>query len=433
MRNFSIQRRTLIAASTVLLIFLGTTAAILDRAFRESAEQTVSQRLEAYFYGLLAVAELTPDNMLEVPEFLADERFNRPNSGLYAYITRNPDQIIWRSHSLLGKDTPQLTTQRQGQSRFITVGHDSNLFSYSYGVAWELDNQQTINFTFYVLSSAEQYHAQINEFRYNLWLWFTIATLVLLIAQLLLLRWSLAPLRHVADDLEAVESGVQQTLSGNHPRELRKLTDRINQLLASQQRQLQRYRNALDDLAHSLKTPLAVIRGTNEPHVIQQQTDRMTQLVNYQLQRAATAGIQTLGTQTPLQQTARRLIDTFSKVYADKQLAFKLNIEDERYLAVEQNDLMEILGNLIDNACKWAKTTVHITSPKPDTLIIEDDGPGIENHQIDRLLQRGQRADCSVEGQGIGLAVVSEIVNACDIHIAITRRAQGGTRVTLRF
>lgn len=447
----SLGARLALASGLVLIAFLGLAGYALDRAFRESAETAVRERLQAHIYGLLASADITRSGKLSLPESLPEERFQRPGSGLYADVVDAKGVIIWQSPSQLGQFIPRPPQLQPGEWSFTRLPTDEGeeLFVLGFGSAWEL-GKKSLEFTFNVIEEPDAYAAQVASFRHSLWIWFGALAVGLLVAQALVLGWGLSPLRRVERDLSAVEAGTRETLGGDYPRELRGLTENLNALLKTERGRLARYRDALADLAHSLKTPLAVLRGARAQaddaqslqQLVQEQTERMAQIVDYQLQRAATSGRTTLMTPVALAPLLQRILDSLAKVYADRALKLSLEADPALQFRADASDLMELCGNLLDNACKWARTQVNASVQLRDAdngqtleICIEDDGPGIAPDQRAAVLGRGVRADSSVPGQGIGLAVARDIAGAYGGDIGIdASEVLGGARicVTLR-
>lgn len=442
----SLHSRVILAALLVLSLFLGLTGWTLDRAFRESAEVAVRERLQAQVYGLLAAADLDADDRLTLPDSLPEERFQRPGSGLYAQVVRNGGEPEWRSPSQLAQSVPAPPSLAPGQWRFARVRADdgTSLFQLAFGIAWEVP-QGTLAFTVSVSEDLEAYTAQVARFRGSLWTWFTALAVGLLVTLGLVLRWGLRPLQRVAHDLAAVERGERSELTGRYPRELRGLTASLNALLMTERGRLQRYRDGLADLAHSLKTPIAILRGGVDGQaddgelreLIGEQTRRMGQIVDYQLQRAATAGRATLMTPLAVKPLLQRLQHSLQKVHGPRGLTLELRADDHIAFRADESDLMEVCGNLIDNACKWARSRVLIQMElqsgdgRPCLAIeVEDDGPGIPEAQRAAVLERGTRIDSAVPGQGIGLAVVRDIAAAYGGTVEIdASEALGGARV----
>ena len=424
----SLHLRLGLAASLVLAAFLGLAGWALERAFRDAAETGVRERLQAHIYGLLAAADIDRRGAITLPENLPEERFQRPGSGLYAQVARGDGDIEWQSPSQLGQMLPRPPLLPPGVWSFtrMQTRDARNLFVLGLGTTWELDDT-SLEFTFSVSEDPVAYEAQVADFRRDLWSWFAALAVGLLIALALVLRWGLSPLRRVARDLAAVEVGAQAALTGRYPRELRGLTENLNALVKTERGRLARYRDALADLAHSLKTPLAVLRGATAQKIggaaleqlVQEQTERMGQIVDYQLQRAATSGRTALMTPVAIAALLQRILNSLDKVYAERRLELTLDVDAQLQFRADEADLMELSGNLLDNACKWAQRRVSVGAhqqdrPEGQALIItvEDDGPGIAPELRAAVLGRGVRVDTSVPGQGIGLAVARDIVAA---------------------
>ncbi|MCW8971936.1 MAG: ATP-binding protein, partial [Gammaproteobacteria bacterium] len=246
-------------------------------------------------------------------------------------------------------------------------------------------------------------------------------------------------LRTVAGEVRAIESGEQESLQRDYPSEIRRLTDNINTLLHHERAQQSRYKNALADLAHSMKTPLAVLRGLNESErspLIDEQVARMDDIVQYQLQRAATAGRSALAVPVAVTPLVERLLATLEKVHRDKAIKVESQLDADAHFRGDEGDLMELFGNLLDNAWKWATGGIWLKVENGEqTLLItvEDDGPGIAAEQAQPVLARGVRLDEAAPGHGIGLPMVLDIIEAYEGQLAIERSAHGGAclRITL--
>src|SRR5690606_11278312 len=292
---------------------------------------------------------------------------------------------------------------------------------------------------------------QIGVFRRALWSYLVAGALLLLGLQVFVLRWSLRPLRRVVRDLVRVETGVHDRLTGTYPRELAVLTDSINAFVEGEREHLGRYRNTLADLAHSLKTPLAVLRSRldsgggsgsgDDPALrgeVRQQVARMDEIVAYQLSRAATSGHQLFATPLPLGERAEGIVRSLEKVYAEKNVLCEFDTDTLSRFYGEEGDLMELLGNLLENAFKWCRHRVLFSARSMTTaphrragllLVVEDDGPGIASDLVERVLQRGVRGDERVQGHGIGLAIVQDIVRAYRGELLVERSGElGGAR-----
>ncbi|CDH43883.1 MAG: two-component sensor histidine kinase [Candidatus Competibacteraceae bacterium] len=450
----SLSGRLRIAASVVLVAFLGLTGLSLDRAFRDSALAAVQDRLQAQLYLLLGAANLDAFNRLTLPQALPEARFSTPDSGLYADVMDSPGNLVWYSPSLLGRALPFFPAVRSpGDTQFAPLESSDGtpLLVLAFTVSWEIDRSHYQIYTFRVAENRQNFDDQVWSFRRGLWGWLLASTAVLLAAQGLILRWSLKPLRRVAAEIKAIETGQRSTLSSGYPAELQPLTMNLNALLGQSHAHLERYRNALGDLAHSLKTPLAVLRGTLETgaepaelrQTLAEQVERMNRTVDYQLQRAAASGRIALSAPLPVAPVARKILDSLAKVYAERALQFNSEIAAATVFYGDEGDLLEILGNLADNACKWCQRQIVVRAYPADhggrmelVVEVEDDGPGIAPEQAPLLLNRGQRADPSVAGHGIGLAVVRDLVEEVYYgRLEIGHGTLGGARVRaqLRF
>jgi len=261
----SLQGRIVFVATLSLLAFLLVTGFSLDRAFRQSAVEAVRDRLEGQLFGLLASAEEDADGRLMFPDDLGEPRFSQPGSGLIGYVADEDGEKIWSSKSLHGSDMAVIPWFVQGERRFYqsysNLADDPYPFLYGYGVSWEDGEDSTMDYTFLVAESSVRFDQQLSVFRGNLIKWLSIGALALIVVQLIVLRWALAPIRKVADDVRLIEQGELESLDNRYPSELLGLTSNINEFIANEKRQLTRYRNTLGDLAHSLKTPLAVVSG----------------------------------------------------------------------------------------------------------------------------------------------------------------------------
>jgi len=450
----SLNGRLLIAASVVLVAFLSLTGFTLDRAFRDSASSAVRDRLQAQLYMLLGAADLDAFNRLSLPQSLPEARFSTPDSGLYADVMDNQGNLVWRSPSLLGLALPFFPAVRNpGDTQFAPLesSNDTPLFVLAFTVSWETAPNQYRLYTFRVAETQWNFRDQLWSFRRSLWGWLLASTGVLLAVQGAILRWSLKPLRQVAAEVTDIEAGRRTELSGSYPEELQPLTVNLNALLRHAHAHLDRYRNALGDLAHSLKTPLAVLRGALENsapdeelrHTLSEQVERMNRTVDYQLQRAAASGRIALSAPLPVAPVARKILDSLAKVYASRAPQLQCEVAASTVFYGDEGDLMEILGNLADNACKWCHRQVVVRAhpaahgDRMELVVeVEDDGPGIPAEQAPLLLGRGQRADPTVAGHGIGLAVVRDLVEEIYYgRLDIGRGALGGAlvRARLRF
>lgn len=448
----SLHGRLLLAASLVLAGFLGLTGIALDRAYAESAEAAMWERLRGQVYGLLAAADVGADGQLKLPAELPDPRFSNPESGLYARVESHDGAYRWTSPSSLGRSLDYLeptATAEWKQSR-VDTGNGLPLLAVNFGVVWEDEEGGQRAYTFAVAESTHGLATQVGTFRHSLLLWLGGMALGLLLIQGFILRWGLRPLRSVARDLKRIEAGEQPFLSGAYPRELRGLTGNLNSLLHSAHIRQERYRNTLGELAHSMKTPMAIIQGALDTPgsrqelaaVVAEQSARVNRVVEYHLQRAATEGRSSLLKPLAVAPLVDQVTGALLKVYVDKGLRCRRVGDAEVQFAGDEGDLMEVIGNLLDNACKWARAEVVVRIAadqrpgwsRPGLCVeVEDDGPGIPGEQADAVRRRGVRADQRTTGHGIGLAMTDEILRLYGGSLAIGRGTSGGALVVARF
>jgi len=452
--NYSIQTRLVISFSILLFVFLGLTGVVLDRAFRNSIEAGASERLQVQIYLLLAAAEFSDDEFYFL-EDLREPRFNQLNSGLYGFISRPSLGELWRSDSAEVFSLADSQVLRQsvlvGENQFSkTMGENSEeYFVLSYGVLWE-NGISEYNFT--VMENAAGYYSEILNFRTNLWSWLGGVAFLLLLIQFFLMRWGLSPLHRMARDLKQIETGEKNQLAGNYPQELQGVTKNLNVLIGTERKQQERYRTTMGDLAHSLKTPLAVIAGimqtlsvTKEESieqlgVVEEQLGRMNQIVSYQLQRAVQSNQRSaLAKQVPVKPVVEKVLNALAKVYKDKSVSVATQLDSKALFHGDERDLLEVLGNVLDNAFKYGRGEVRISIDSESAefqgleIVIEDNGYGISEQKHEFVLQRGARADTLVQGQGIGLAVVTDIVSSYDGTIVVGFSELRGAKITMLF
>jgi two-component system sensor histidine kinase PhoQ len=269
----------------------------------------------------------------------------------------------------------------------------------------------------------------------------------MLLAFSMLLRGLLKPLRQIETEITEIEEGDRASLSGAFPTELKGVARNLNLLIDSERARSDRYRYTLDNLAHSLKTPLAAMRSLLNDRQdkdfgrrYNEQIDRMDEIVRYQLRKPAASADRLVLAPVPVEKEVARLIDGLGKVYRDKQPEFEVRIQEGMQFRGDTGDFLELAGNLLDNACKWCKHKVRI-AVVPSTggsavasgmiLSVGDDGPGIPQEAADALLQRGMRLDESTPGHGIGLAVVKDIARSYGGQLSIQPSDLGGAEITV--
>jgi two-component system sensor histidine kinase PhoQ len=442
----SLGTRLLLIASLLMAAFFGVTGFVIEKAYQESAEATLRERLQVYAYTLIAATEELAEGGVQIAYPVSELRFFLAGSGLYGRIARNDGMYAWTSPSMDGLeiDFPRglgLLAQRFGT---LSLPQGGELGTFSVGIAWEASAPYQRVYTVSVAEDLTAFHTQLGGFRRTLWSWLGVLALILLAVQWGVLRWGLTPLRRVAADLLAIERGDKASLDGRYPDELRGLTANLNTLVHNERSQRERYRHALGDLAHSLKTPLAIMRGGAEGGespdafraTVETQVGRMSQLVDYQLRRAATGGRTLFGAPLDPRVVAGKVRDALDKVYADKRVRCTVSGESAARFRGDEDDLLEILGNLPDNGYKWCAQRVAVDFRRLSAadgtarleIRVEDDGPGVDPAHAAHLFQRGARAGENKDGHGIGLAMVRDIVAVYGGTAAIERSTLGGAK-----
>ncbi|WP_333874066.1 ATP-binding protein [Methylobacter sp.] len=418
----SLSFRLLVSAGLVLAAFFALASVVLEQGFRESAEQALKEKLQVYVYSLLSAAELKNSGDLSMPANLPEPQFATPGSGLYGFIHLAKKNLVWRSPSAIGLNIEPPPELSAGNSAFLLAEHDR--YALHYAVIWKNVAGVEREYIFTVTEDAQFVSNQVERFRKTLRVWLLALGLVLIAIQLTLLRWSIKPLRIIVKDLEAIEKGRKTHLDGDYATELEGLAGNLNAFINSERAHLERYRNALADLAHSLKTPLSILRGCVESfsvnkETVKEQIFRMNEIVEYQLQRAAAKGEHKTSGAVDLSVIIKKISASLNKVYIDKNMIFDMTIAEQSLVYYDEGDLYEIAGNLMDNACKWCRHTVKISVSLNQRkgrknfavlLEIEDDGPGIPAGKLAEILKRGVRADENIHGHGIGMAVVHGLV-----------------------
>ena len=290
-RPISLRLRLVVLAVLLLTVSLGLVGFALDAAFHRSSEAGLQARMESLVYLVLAATEVSDDGSMTVDDDPGDPRLSQPGSGIYATVHGDRDQ--WASPSSLGVNQPELVQIQAGESSFLTPLSEPGFYSFQYGVSWELSGGQNLPLTVTILVDPRELEPEMQAFRVGLGKSLGATGVILVLAQLVLLTLGLRPLRRITQDISGIESGMIERLEDNYPRELEPLKRNLNYLLDTEKANQTRYRNALDSLAHSLKTPLSVIRSSlpadSSPKtvVMENAVSDMQRLIATRLQRAA--------------------------------------------------------------------------------------------------------------------------------------------------
>ena len=442
LRLTSIRARLVGAGALVLVAFMAIAGWALQRAHADGVRSAHYARLQGTVYLLLAGAEIDAGGQLQMPRGFAEPRLSLPGSGPYASVLHLPSGQAWQSASAVGMTLPFVRDAPVGEWRYGMQQSGSAAFlSTSYGVSWA-GPSGSVPLVLSVLEARSSFDRETAAFSRTLWTWLGTAGAFLLLAQTLLLQWGLSPLRRVSREIERIERGEQSAVEGAYPDELAGLTGNLNTVIRQERVRQTRYKEALSFLAHSLKTPLAVLRNAlgqdraaDLQHTVEQQVARMDHIVQHQLGRAAASGAARFAPWLALAPVATRMRDSLVKVYAGKAPQIDVDCPQELRWRIDEGDAFELLGNLMDNAAKWCKSRVAVRVWQEGSVLrlrVDDDGPGFSN--TESVLQLHVRGDEQIPGHGVGLAVVSDLVTSHDGQLLLSHSDGGGGRVdvTLR-
>lgn len=434
--------RLLLASVVILTASFGVIAYIISDLIRDNVYAAKSEQLRVQNFVLLTSAQIG-DNTVVLPAEQREPLLDEYQSGLYGFVSNVQGDILWQSYSAQSISIPKTLLQAEpgdpGDFEFLTT---DDYFIYRYLVRWELQTDKPQWLVFTIMEDNRATNTAIQAFQQRLYRWLAAIAVGLLILLLLTLRWGTTPLRQLAKNLKAIETGKAERIEGNYPIELQSVATNLNQLIDSERLQRERYYTTMADLAHSLKTPLSVIQGELNSQsssinpLLNDQIQRMDEIIKHQLQRAVIASHHKLAESIPVERCVERIIKALLKVYADKHIEVEQNITENLLFKGDERDLMEILGNLLDNAFKACHNSIKYEAYQTaDALImaIHDDGQGIPEAARSRLIERGQRADTRHSGQGIGLDVATDIIDSYQGKLTIETSPLGGAAFIIRF
>src|ERR671920_400799 len=417
--------------------------------YRDNTERAFDQRLLVYANTLASnlVAPGDPDRDLGP---IGDPRFELPLSGWYWQVAR-PNAVpgeIRSSKSLFGGQLPSLATADDERFGQIRRGYDKAPDDRSLRlIERDIDLGEDGRYIIRVAGPADEIDAGVRDFIVALTVTFALLGLALGFTTLLQIRFGLRPLANLRSALGTIRRGEAERIAGEYPHDVAPLAGELNLLLDTNREILERARTQVGNLAHALKTPLSIVvnEAENAPEEvaarIREQAAIMRDQVNYYLDRARAAALAgTLGTLTDVEPVIAGLTRTFAKIYRDKTLALDLSIPPDVRFRGEKQDLEEMVGNLIDNACKWASSRVAVTVEiaREDgrsrlVLMIDDDGPGLPEHARAEMIKRGRRLDETKPGSGLGLSIVSDLAALYRGALQLNASPMGGLRAILEL
>jgi two-component system sensor histidine kinase PhoQ len=436
----SIAVRLLLAAAVVLALFIGLSTLVIIHTVDQRAEQARFERMQGQIYGLLGVTRVAAGGTIDIlPAELPNALLRQPMSGTYAEIRDTRITQVWRSPSLT-TELPASSDGEIGQWIFSTENDArmGTLFMLRFAVEWLLPEGDVQVYQFVVADNRHEFDQQRRQFNRNLWLAMLGMGLLLLTSIAIALAWGLGPLRRMSRQLNEIEDGQREQLPSDLPLELHPVASRLNALIASERGRREKYRHTLDDLAHSLKTPLSVLRNLKayegNDRELQRQADRMQQIVDYHIKRADAGTRRLLTPPIELNAPLEKITRSLGKVFHRQHVQFINRIGEQQTVCIEEGDLMEIFGNLLENACKYGASRIELGAHDADGkahITIEDDGPGFPAHLLEHLTSRGVRADTQREGQGLGLAICRELIESYGGALRLENRDGAGARITI--
>jgi len=413
---------------------------LVSHASRYLAEGYIVTRLEHDTESLLASVQVDATGKINLDPTRLNPVYARPFSGHYYKILQGTDSL--RSRSLWDQDLAIQPLPTGNQQRLHIHGpqHQPLLMLVS-----AFDKAGRV-ITIAVADDLSPIEEKLEHLQHYFVLAAVILLLVLIGIQGVILHAGLRPLDKTRQELQALAQGKLLQLDQHVPREIAPLVAEINHLLDVLDKRLSRSRNSLGDLAHALKKPLTVLTQLMHEDSLRQQPelqrsiitqlDTMQRHVTRILQRARLAGEGPVGSLFNASEEIPALIKTLQHMYYDKAIEFETHIPAQMTLAADREDMLEMIGNLLDNACKWARHKVRISiSREPTTQIdIEDDGPGVDPDKLEAITRRGLRLDETTEGHGLGLSIVNEIVTSLAGELELLQSQDlGGLHARIRL
>jgi signal transduction histidine kinase len=453
MRPNSLSFRLIVTSAVVAVVLLVAAALLLAQLFQSALERNFDARLRAVLDGLPATMELTAEGAPQVSGQISDTRFTLPWSGWYWQVTPPPGKNISSiaSESLLDErlnpqESDLLVRDKEGIARFyVRDSKDQQLRAVEQKLKLFGSEDQ---FSFVVAGNFDELKDEINAFRRALYGVLALLGIGLVLAILLQVRVALRPLQRMSEALAQIRRGKSEKLEGSFPDEIQPVADEMNLLIQSNSEIVDRARTQVGNLAHALKTPLSVL--TNEAGSeksalavkVMEQTRVMRDQVSLYLDRARRAArAQTVVSVTDVEPVLQALARTIMRINKDRGIEIAVKVHKSLKFRGEMQDLEEMAGNLIDNASKWAKTRVDVTSQPVAAegtrtffvINVEDDGPGLPEDTWQEALKRGRRLDETKPGSGLGLSIVTETASMYGGKVELGKARIGGLKAMLRL
>jgi signal transduction histidine kinase len=453
MRANSLALRLFVSATAWAVVILFITGIVLSSLYRQAVERAFDRRLGVYLRTLVADVASPDEASDKFPQSLGEPLFELPLSGWYWQVTRlDPGKSEVRaSRSLWDGGLPHL------QDYGIVAGPNGSREGYVPGpedqrlrlVERNIDLGDEGHFLVAVAGDAAEITEETRSFDQALAVTFLILAVVLLLTTMFQVRFGLAPLKRISESLAAIRSGTAERLAGKFPEEIAPLARETNALIEANKEIVERARTHVGNLAHALKTPLSVMvneanaRGS-EPFALKvlEQVDIMRDQVARHLERARLAArLTVVGSVTDVTPAVTALARTMEKIHRDKNLTIELHTDEQARFRGERPDLEEMIGNLVDNACKWASSRVmiEVVCERPDPanagrvvrIVVDDDGRGLSPSEREQVAKRGRRLDETKPGSGLGLSIVVELAGLYGGGLTLGTAPLGGLRAEL--
>jgi signal transduction histidine kinase len=454
MRVNSLALRLFLSATAVTVVILLITGVVLSSLYRNGVERSFDRRLDVYLKTLVADVS-APEEVEKLPQSLGEPLFDLPLSGWYWQTTRlnapKPDvkssRSLWDTGLQHLEDLNVPTGPDGTRKRYVTGPEDQRLRL----VERTVDLGEEGRYLVAVAGDAQEVEDEAQSFDRALAITFGVLAVVLLLTTMFQVRFGLAPLKRISQSLAAIRAGTSERLEGNFPEEIAPLARETNALIDANREIVERARTHVGNLAHALKTPLSVIvneavaRGENPLATkVREQAAVMRDQVQHHLERARIAARATVvGTVTEVAPVVTALARTMEKIHRDRGIAIDIEAQSETRFRGERQDLEEMIGNLVDNACKWAQSRVAIEvlagragTPQTATslrVVVDDDGPGLTVSQRERVqvARRGNRLDETKPGSGLGLSIVTDLAALYGGALTLGTAPIGGLRAEL--
>jgi signal transduction histidine kinase len=453
MRANSLALRLFLSATAWAVVILLITGVVLSSLYRHAVERAFDRRLGVYLRTLVADVASPDEASDKFPQSLGEPLFELPLSGWYWQVTRlDPGKPELRaSRSLWDGGLPHL------QDYGIAAGVDGSREGYVLGpedqrlrlVERNIDLGDEGHYLVAVAGDAAEITEEIRSFDQALVITFSILAAVLLLTTMFQVRFGLAPLKRISDSLAAIRSGTAERLAGKFPEEIAPLARETNALIEANKEIVERARTHVGNLAHALKTPLSVMvneataRG-RDPFALKvlEQADIMRDQVARHLERARLAArLTVVGSVTDVAPVVTALARTMEKIHREKNVAIEVHADEQARFRGEQPDLEEMIGNLVDNACKWAssRVAIEVVCERSDPasagqvvrIVVDDDGRGLSPSEREQVAKRGRRLDETKPGSGLGLSIVVELASLYGGGLTLHTAPLGGLRAEL--